>query len=64
MEPWKGFYNKVTGEEMGAYTIRETFPGEEEDTKALLAARCGISTDQITTEIKFLPENTQKEGDA
>ena len=48
-EQWKVFYNSETGAELCAYTIRGTFDGEEDDTRALLAHAKGIPAGQIKT---------------
>lgn len=49
---WKVFYNSETGAELCAYTIRGTFDGEEDDTRALLAHEKGIPAEQIKTRIE------------
>nr|WP_325297192.1 hypothetical protein [uncultured Dysosmobacter sp.] len=46
-EPWLVFYHQ--GKELLAYTLRGTFPGERQDTIALLAAERGIDPAEITT---------------
>ncbi len=51
-ELWKVFYDSKTGEELGAYTIRGTFDGEEQDARELLAFKKGIPAEQIRTEIE------------
>ena len=51
-EQWKVFYNSETGAELCAYTIRGTFDGEEDDTRALLAHEKGIPAEQIKTRIE------------
>lgn len=51
-EAWKVFKDSATGEELIAYTIRGTFPGEEQDTKELIAAEHGIDPAQIVTTIE------------
>ncbi len=51
-ELWKVFYDSKTGEELGAYTIRGTFDGEEQATRELLAYEKGIPADQIQTKIE------------
>lgn len=52
MEKWKVFKDKDTGRELCAYTIRGTFPGEEDATRELLAAEEGINPDRITVSIE------------
>lgn len=52
MEQWAVFREKATGQELAAYTIRGTFPGEAEATKELLAAEGGIDPEQITVTIE------------
>lgn len=52
MENWKIFYNRNTGEEYAAYTIRGTFEGEEEATAQLIAAEKGIDRADIVTRIE------------
>lgn len=49
MELWKIFYNRRTGEELTAYTIRGTHRGEEEATRQLLAGEKGIDPADIET---------------
>ena len=56
-ELWKIFYNKETGEEYAAYTIRGTFTGEEEETARLIAAEKGIDRDDIATRTERRPDN-------
>lgn len=51
-ELWKVFYDSKTGEELGAYTIRGTFDGEEQATRELLAYEKEIPADQIRTKIE------------
>ena len=51
-ELWKVFYDSKTGEELGAYTIRGTFDGEEQATRELLAYEKKIPVDQIITKIE------------
>ena len=51
-EQWKVFYNIETSAELCAYTIRGTFDGEEDDTRALLAHEKGIPAEQIKTRIE------------
>lgn len=51
-EPWKIFYDSKTGEELGGYTLRGTFEGEEENTRILLAHDKGIPPEQIKTKIE------------
>lgn len=52
MEQWAVFRNRETGEELAAYTIRGTFPGEAEATAGLLAAEHGLTPGQITVTIE------------
>ncbi len=59
MEKWKVFRDKDTGRELCAYTIRGTFPGEEDATRELLAVEEGINPDRITVSIE-----RRKEGRA
>ena len=51
-EQWVIFKDKETGEELSAYTIRGSFPGEREATIALLAHERGIPKERIETEIR------------
>ena len=51
-EQWLIFKDKETGEELGAYTIRGTFPGEMASTIELLAHERGIPGERIETEIR------------
>ena len=51
-EPWKIFYDSKTGEELGGYTLRGTFEGEEQATRELLAFEKGIPAEQIKAEIE------------
>ena len=51
-EYWKVFFNKKTGEEYTAYTLRGTFDGEEEATAELIAAEHGINREDIVTRIE------------
>lgn len=51
-EEWKVFRDSTTGKELAAYTLKGTFPGEEQNTKELLAAERGIDPGQITTTIE------------
>ena len=50
-ELWKVFYNRKTGEEYTAYTLRGTFQGEEETTAELIAAEKGLDRADIVTKI-------------
>ena len=50
-ELWKVFYNRKTGEEYTAYTLRGTFQGEEEATAELIATEKGIDRADIATKI-------------
>ena len=47
-----GFRNRETGQELAAFTIRGTFPGETEATRDLLAAEHGLPPEQITVTIE------------
>lgn len=49
---WKVFYNRTTGEVYAAYTLRDTFPGEEQNTRELLAAEKGVDLADIVTRIE------------
>ena len=51
MEQWKIFYNRHTGQQYAAYTIRGETGGEEEATRARIAAEKGIKPADIITEI-------------
>ena len=51
-EPWKIFYNRKTGKQYSAYTIRGTFAGEEDATAELLAAENHVDRADITTRIE------------
>ena len=51
-ELWKVFYDSKTGEELGAYTLRGTFDGEEDSTRELLTFEKGIPAGQIQTKIE------------
>ena len=48
-EQYLVFRDRGTGEELAAYTIRGTFPGERAETINLLAAENGIPAEQIET---------------
>ena len=52
MEKWKVFKDKQTGKELAAYTLRGTFPGEEQSTKDLLAGEIGIDPARIEVTIE------------
>ena len=54
MELWKVFYNRNTGEEYAAYTIRGTFEGEAEETARLIAAEKNIDRADIVAKIERL----------
>lgn len=45
MEKWKVFY--YNEKELGAYTLKGTFDGEEEATKELLANENGIAVEDV-----------------
>ena len=49
---WKVFYNRMTGEVYAAYTLRDTFPGEEQNTREILAAEKGVDPADIVTRIE------------
>lgn len=51
-EYWKVFYNKKTGKEYAAYTLRGTFAGEEESTIEILAAENNVDKKEIKTRIE------------
>lgn len=51
-ELWKVFRDKRTGAELGAYTLRGTFDGEEQSTKELLAHDKGIPAERIEVKIE------------
>lgn len=51
-ELWKVFYNRKTGEEYTAYTIRGTFESEEDATAELIAAEHHINREDIKTRIE------------
>ena len=47
-EEWVEFY--IHGVETGyAYTVRGTFPGEEQATKTLIAAEYGVKPEDVTS---------------
>ena len=52
MEQWAVFRNKETGQELAAYTILGTAPGEEAATIELLAFENGIEPEQIAVGIE------------
>ena len=52
MEFWKVFRDSDTGRELCAYSVRGTFDGEEESTKALLSFECSIPVEQIAVMIE------------
>ena len=52
MEQWKIFKDQDTGRELGAYTLRGTFPEEERATKELLAYESGADPDRIAVTIE------------
>lgn len=47
MEKWIVFKDKETGQELAAYTVRGTFPGEMDATIEMLAAENEITKDRI-----------------
>lgn len=49
---WKVFIDTSTGKELAAYTVKGTFPGEEQNTIELLAAEKGLDPEQIATRIE------------
>lgn len=54
MEKWEVFRDRETGQELCAYTIRGTFPGERAATVELLAAEHGIPQEQIIVTIETI----------
>ena len=46
VEKWKVFY--CNGKELCAYTVKNTFGGEEDATRELLAYENGVSVSDIT----------------
>lgn len=50
-EPWVAFL-LFGWEEVAAYTLRGTFPGECEETRKLLAYEHGVTPDKITVVIE------------
>ena len=52
MEKWKVFKDSKTGKELAAYTLRGTFPGEEQGTIELLAGECGIDPARIEVTVE------------
>ena len=50
MEKWKMFY--YNGNELGGYTVRGTFEGEEQATKELLASENGVDISDIEVKIE------------
>lgn len=51
-EEWVVFTDRNTGKELCSYTVRGTFPGELEATRAELAAENGLQEEQIETHIE------------
>lgn len=49
-EPWVVFYYE--DRELASYTLRGTFPGEQEDTVALLAAEKNIPPEAIRVAVE------------
>lgn len=49
-EPWVVFYNG--DRELASYTLRGAFPGEREDTVALLAAENNIPPEAIRVAVE------------
>lgn len=49
MEMWKVFFDRETGREYVAYTVRGEAQGEEKETIDLIATEQGIEPDRITT---------------
>ena len=49
-EPWVVFYHE--GRELASYTLRGAFPGEREDTVALLAAERNIPPEVIRVAVE------------
>ena len=50
MREWKTF--RLNGKLLAAYTLKETFPGEETDTLALLAYENDCKTEDIAVAIE------------
>lgn len=51
MREWKTF--RLNGKLLAAYTLKDTFPGEEADTLALLAYENNCSTEDIAVAIEI-----------
>lgn len=52
MENWIVFRNQENNQELCAYTVRGTFPGERANTIELLAAEHNLRKEQIITTIE------------
>lgn len=50
MREWKTF--RLNGKLLAPYTLKETFPGEEAETLALLAYENSCKTEDITVSIE------------
>lgn len=50
MREWKTF--RLNGKLLAAYTLKETFPGEEADTLALLAYENNCKTEDIAVAVE------------
>lgn len=50
MREWKTF--RLNGKLLAAYTLKDTFPGEEADTRALLAYENGCEPEDITVAVE------------
>ena len=50
MREWKTF--RLNGKLLAAYTLKDTFPGEEADTLALLAHDHNCNVEDITVSIE------------
>lgn len=57
MKQWLYFYDKNTGKELAAYTIREATPEEEEATRHQLAHDHNIDPADIYTRADITPAN-------
>ena len=51
-QEWISFKTE-TGKELAAYTAAHTFPGEAENTRALLAYENGLQPDEIKMETVY-----------
>lgn len=50
---WFVVFKTETGKELAAYTAAHTFPGEAENTKALLAYENGLQPEEIKMETVY-----------